>query len=111
MSGDDFLGVMTAKAEHFVSAWSGIKVHSPLSNKIYEVLMDQHFQQMMIHREIDGFKIFKSQDPKQVTFYISFYSMPGYKKLLHIFRAHGIHVEPKLQVHMDKSGSYVLLNS
>ena len=60
--------------------------------------------------EIDGIKIYEDHDPKQVTFYISFHSIPGYKKLLHIFRAHGIHVEPKLQVHKDASGSYVLLN-
>jgi len=107
---NDFFGVMTINPETILAPWSGIKVHSPLSDKIYNVLMDQHFQQMMIHREIDGIKIFKSQDHKQVTFYISFPSMPGYKKLLHIFRAHGIHVEPKLQVHKDKYGSYVSLN-
>jgi hypothetical protein len=90
--------------------WPGIKVHTPLSDKIYNVLMDKNFQDMMINGKIDGFKIFKDPDPKQVTFYISFHSILGYKELLHIFRAHGIDVKPNLQVHRDKSGSYVLLN-
>jgi hypothetical protein len=90
--------------------WPGIKVHTPLSDKIYDVLIDRHFQQMIVNGKIDGIKIYESHDPKQVTFYISFHSIPGYKELLHIFRAHGIHVEPKLQVHKDASGSYVLLN-
>ncbi len=90
--------------------WPGIKVHTPLSNEIYNVLMDQRFQQMMIHREIDGIKIYKRRSHKQVTFYISFHSIRGYKKILDIFRAHGIHIEPKLQVRRDRSGSYVLLN-
>ena len=89
---------------------SGIEVNTPLSDKIYNVLMDQNFQHMMINREIDGIRIYKEHDPKQVTFYISFDSIPGYKKLLHIFRAHGINIEPKLQVHRDTHGSYVLLN-
>jgi hypothetical protein len=107
---DDFFGVMSVNTETFLPPWSGIKVHTPLSNKIYEVLIDHNFQQMMIYREIDGIKIFKSQDPKQVTFYISFHSIRGYKKLLHIFRAHGIHVEPKLRVDRDRYGSLVWLN-
>jgi len=103
-------GVFQVLTRDNTSLWPGIKVHTPLSDNIYNVLIDQNFQQIMINREIDGIKIYESRDPKQVTFYISFHSIPGYKKLLHIFRAHGIHVEPKLQVHKDASGSYVLLN-
>jgi len=103
-------GVFQVMARYGPHPWPGIKVHTPLSDKIYNVLIDQHFQQMLIHKEIDGIKIYKGHSHKQVTFYISFHSIPGYKKLLHIFRAHGIHVEPKLQVHRDKYGSYVLLN-
>jgi len=89
---------------------SGIKVHTPLSDEIYNVLMDQNFQHMIINREIDGIKIYERPNPKQVTFYISFHSIHGYKKLLYIFRENGIHVEPRLQFHRDKFGSYVLLN-
>ncbi len=103
-------GVFQVMTKYGPHPWPGIKVHSPLSDKIYEVLIDQRFQQIMIHREIDGIKIYKSHSHKQVTFYISFHSIRGYKELLGIFRAHGIHVEPKLQVHRDRSGSYVLLN-
>jgi hypothetical protein len=89
---------------------SGIKVHTPLSDEIYNVLMDQNFQHMIINREIDGIKIYERPSPKQVTFYISFHSIHSYKKLLYIFRENGIHIEPKLQFHRDKFGSYVLLN-
>jgi hypothetical protein len=107
---DQESGVFQVRTRRGTLPWPGIKVHSPLSDKIYNVLIDQHFQQMMINREIDGIKIYESHSHKQVTFYISFHSIPGYKKLLHIFRAHGIHVEPKLRVHRDTSGSYVSLN-
>ena len=89
---------------------SGIEVNTPLSDKIYNVLIDQHFQNMMINREINAIEIYKSHSPEQVTFYISFHSILGYKILLHIFKENGIHVKPKLKVHKNKSGSYVLLN-
>ena len=105
-----YSGVFQVMERYGPQPWPGIKVHAPLSDKIYNVLMDQNFQHMMINREIDGIRIYKEHDPKQVTFYISFHSIPGYKKLLHIFRAHGINIEPKLQVHGDTHGSYVLLN-
>jgi len=89
---------------------SGIIVHTPLSDKIYNVLIDQYFQHMMIGGELDGIRIYESHSPEQVTFYISFHSILGYKILLHIFKENGIHVKPKLKVHKNKSGSYVLLN-
>ena len=103
-------GVFQVLTRRSTSPWPGIKVHSPLSNKIYNVLIDQRFQHMMINKEIDGIKIYESHSHKQVTFYISFHSIPGYKKLLHIFRAHRIHIQPRLSIHRDTSGSYVLLN-
>jgi hypothetical protein len=87
----------------------GIEIHAPLLDKMYEVLRDQNFQNMLINMEIDGF-MFDKHYYKQFIFYISFHSIHGYKKLLHIFRAHGINIEPKLEVRKDKSGSYVLLN-
>jgi len=102
--------VFQVMAKYGPKPWPGIKVHSPLSDKIYNVLIDQRFQQMMIHKEIDGIKIYESCSHKQVTFYISFSSIAGYEDLLDIFRAHGIHIEPKLEVHRDRSGSYVSLN-
>jgi hypothetical protein len=103
-------GVFQVLTIRGITPWSGIKVHSPLSNKIYNVLIDQHFQHMMINREIDGIKIYESHSHKQVTFYISFHSIPGYKKLLHLFRAHRIRIQPRLNIYRDESGSYVLLN-
>jgi hypothetical protein len=89
---------------------SGIEVRAPLSDKIYEILINPHFQYIMTDGQIAGIKVYKSHSHKQVTFYISFHSIVGYKKLLNLFRAYGIHVEPKLEVHRDTSGSYVLLN-
>ncbi|MFP3132202.1 MAG: hypothetical protein RXQ77_02590 [Candidatus Nanopusillus sp.] len=103
-------GVFQVLTRYGPHPWPGIKVHVPLSDNIYNVLIDPNFQHMMINREIDGIKIYEDHDPKQVTFYISFHFIPGYKKLLHIFGAHGIHVKPELKVHKDASGSYVLLN-
>jgi len=103
-------GVFAVITMNRESPWPGIKVHTPLSDEIYNVLMDRDFQHMLINREIDAIKIYERYSYKQVTFYISFHSIHGYKKLLHIFRNHGIHIEPKLEVHKDKSGSYVLLN-
>jgi hypothetical protein len=64
---------------------------------------------MLINMEIGGF-MFDKIYYKRFTFYIPFHFIRGYKKLLNIFRAHGIHIEPKLEVHKDKSGSYVILN-
>jgi hypothetical protein len=106
----EYNGVFQVMARYGPHPCPGIKVHTPLSDKIYNVLTDQKFQEMIIHGEIDGIKIYESHDPKQVTFYISFHSIHGYKKLLSIFRAHEIDVNPNLQVHRDASGSYVLLN-
>ena len=103
-------GVFQVMTRYGPKPWPGIKVHSLLSDKIYDVLIDQRFQQIMIHKKIDGIKIYESRSHKQVTFYISFHSIFGYKDLLDIFRAHRIHIEPKLEVHRDRSGSYVSLN-
>jgi hypothetical protein len=92
-----------------ISPRPGIEINTSLLDKMYEVLRDQNFQHMLINMEIGGF-MFENHYYKQFTFYIPFHSIHGYKKLLHIFRNHGIHIEPKLEVHKDKSGSYVVLN-
>jgi len=90
--------------------WPGINVHALLSSKIYDVLMNKNFQQMMINREIDGIEIGESYNYKQVIFYIPFQHILSYKKLLNIFRNNGIHIKPKLKVHRTNHGSLVLLN-
>ena len=93
-----------------VLPWPGINVHALLSSKIYDVLMNKDFQQMMINREIDGIEIRESYNYKQVIFYIPFQLIQSYKKLLNIFRNNGIHIKPKLKVHRTNHGSLVLLN-
>ena len=103
-------GVFQVMARYGPSPWPGIKVHTPLSDEIYNVLMDRDFQHMLINREIDAIKIYERYSYKQVTFYISFHSIHGYKKLLHLFRAHRIRIQPRLNIYRDESGSYVLLN-
>ena len=100
-------GVFQVMARYGPSPWPGIKVHTPLSDKIYNVLTDQNFQDIIIHGEIDGIKIFKVHSHKQVTFYISFHYILGYKKLLDIFRKHKIEV--KVELDHDNNGN-VLLN-
>jgi len=100
-------GVFQVMARNGLHPWPGIKVHSLLSNQIYNILMDPDFQKMIIRGEIDGFKIFEDPSYKQVTFYISFHFISGYKKLLYFFSKYGIPIEPKL--HHDNNGN-VLLN-
>jgi hypothetical protein len=100
-------GVFQVMARYGPNPWPGIKVHTPLSDEIYNILMDQNFQHMMIYGEIDGIKIYEDHSYKQVTFYISFPLILGYKKLLYFFSKYGIHIEPKL--HHDNNGN-VLLN-
>ena len=101
------IGVFQVMARYGPHPWPGIKVHTPLSDEIYNILIDQNFQHMLIHGEIDGIKIYKDHSYKQVTFYISFPFILGYKKLLYFFSKYGIHIEPKL--HHDNNGN-VLLN-
>jgi hypothetical protein len=91
-----------------ISPRPAIEVHTSLLDIMHKVSMDQNFLNLIIHGEIDGF-MFENHH-KRFTFYIPLSSISGYKKLLHIFRAYGIHIEPKLQFHRDKFGSYVLLN-
>jgi len=92
-----------------MSPCPGIEINTPLLDKMDEVITDDNFQNMLINMEIGGF-MFDKHYYKRFTFYIPFHFMRGYKKLLNIFRNHGIHIEPKLEVHKDKSGSYVILN-
>ena len=103
----EYKGVFQVMARDSKSPWPGIKVHSPLSVEMYNVLRSDDFIQMLKKGEIDGIKIYEEHDPKQVTFYISFHFISGYKKLLYFFSKYRILVEPKL--HYDNNGN-VLLN-
>jgi hypothetical protein len=90
--------------------WSGIKTHSPLSVEMYNVLRSNDFIQMLKNGEIDGFKVYLYEDDstrhKEVTIYISPYSMPNLRKLLNILEKNGISIQPVLTSYYDG----VLLN-
>ncbi len=85
--------------------WPGIKIHSPLSAEMYNVLMSYDFAQMLKHREIDGIKVYLYDDPfskhKEVTIYISPYSMPNLGKLLNILEKNGISIQPAIPSYHD----------
>jgi hypothetical protein len=85
--------------------WPGIKIHSPLSAKMYNVLRSYDFIQMLKNREIDGIKVYLYDDPstkhKEVTIYISPYSMPNLGKLLNILENKGISIQPVLPSYHD----------
>jgi hypothetical protein len=90
--------------------WPGIKIHSPLSEKMYNVLRSYDFIQMLKNEEIDGIKVYLYDDPsskhKEVTIYISAGSMPYYKKFINILEKNGIFIQPVLTSYHDG----VLLN-
>jgi len=85
--------------------WPGIKIHSPLSVEMYNVLSGYDFIQMLKNREIDGIKVYLYDDPfskhKDVTIYISPGSMPNLGKLLNILEKNGISIQPVLSSYHD----------
>jgi hypothetical protein len=85
--------------------WPGIKIHSPLSVEMYNILRSYDFIQMLKNREIDGIKVYLYEDNstkhKEVTIYISPYSMPNLGKLLNILEKNGISIRPVLPSYHD----------
>ena len=85
--------------------WPGIKIHSPLSVKMYNILRSDDFTQMLKNGEIDGIKVYLYDDDsikhKEVTIYMSPNSLPYYKELINIFKKNGIFIEPVLPFYND----------
>jgi len=85
--------------------WPGIKIHSPLSEKMYKVLKSDDFKKMLKDGEIDGIKVYLYNDPyikhKEVTIYMSLYSIPYYKKFIDILEKKGISVQPVIPSYND----------
>ncbi|EOD42328.1 Uncharacterized protein Nst1_486 [Candidatus Nanobsidianus stetteri] len=96
------------------SPWPGIKIHSPLSVKMYNILRSYDFTQMLKNEEIDGIKVYLYDDPstkhKEVTIYISLGSMPNLGKLLNILEKNGISIQPALSSYYHQGYKMVLLN-
>jgi hypothetical protein len=98
--------------------WPGIKIHSPLSAEMYKVLKSDEFKEMLENGEIDGIKVYLYSDDnvkhKEVTIYISPYSMPNLGKFLDILESilknDGIHIQPALSSYYDQGYEMVLLN-
>jgi hypothetical protein len=94
--------------------WPGIKIHSPLSVEMYNVLKSYDFIQMLKNSEIDGIKVYLYDDDsskhKEVTIYISPYSMPNLRKLLNILENNGISIKPALSSYYHQGYEIVLLN-
>jgi len=85
--------------------WPGIKIHSPLSVEMYNVLKSDDFIQMLKNGEIDGIKVYLYDDShtkhKEVTIYMSLYSMPNLGKLLNILENKGISIQPVISSYND----------
>ena len=85
--------------------WPGIKIHSPLSVEMYNVLMSNDFKEMLKNGEIDGTKVYRYKDPslehKEVTIYMSLYSIPYYKKFIDILERNKISVQPVIPSYND----------
>jgi len=89
--------------------WPGIKIHSPLSVEMYNVLKSNEFKEMLKNGEIDGIKVYLYDDPstkhKEVTIYISPDSMPNLGKLLNILESilknSGIYIQPVIPSYHD----------
>ena len=83
----------------------GIKIHSPLSVEMYNILNSDEFKEMLKNREIDGIKVYLYDDPstkhKEVTIYISPYSMPNLGKLLNILKNERISIQPVIPSYHD----------
>jgi hypothetical protein len=122
--GDDYFFVSANKrlsedADHrkkYTPPWPGIKIHSPLSAEMYNVLRSYDFIQMLKNGEIDGFKVYIYGDddpflkPKEVTIYISVDSMPNLRKLLNILEKNGIFIQPALSSYYHQGYKMVFLN-
>jgi len=94
--------------------WPGIKIHSPLSVEMYNVLKSDDFIQMLENREIDGIKVYLYSDDdvkhKEVTIYVSLDSMPNLRKLLDIIKKNGIDIQPGLSYYYNQGYRMVFLN-
>jgi len=94
--------------------WPGIKIHSSLSEKMKNLLISNDFIQMLRNEEIDGVKVFHDDNPlskhKEVTIYVSLYSMPNLRKLLNILEKNGIFIQPALSSYYHQGYKMVLLN-
>lgn len=84
----------------------GIKVHSFLDEQMFYTLIDPKLLEILKQKKIDGIKIYEKPSYKQVTFYIGFQRIGGYKELINVFKANKITIRPSLYTY----GNLVLIN-
>jgi len=84
----------------------GIKVHSSLTEQMFYTLIDPKLLEILKHKKIDGIKIYEKPGSKQVTFYIGFQQIEGYRELINVFKANKITIRPSLYIY----GNSVLIN-
>jgi hypothetical protein len=109
--------LLSEDADHrkmYTPPWPGIKIHSPLSVEMYNVLKSNEFKEMLKNREIDGIKVYLYSDDKvkhkEVTIYVSPDSMPNLGNLLTILKNKGISIQPALFYYYDQGSEIVFLN-
>jgi len=84
----------------------GIKVHSSLTEQMFYTLIDPKLLAILKQKKIDGIKIYEKPGYKQVTFYIGFQRIWGYKELINVFKANRIFIRPSLYIY----GNSILIN-
>ena len=84
----------------------GIKVRSFLTEQMFYTLIDPKLLEILKQKKIDRIKIYEKPSYKQVTFYIAFQQIEGYKELINMFKANGITIQPSLYTYGDS----VLIN-
>ena len=101
------LGILfEVKSEWHNIIGPGIKVHSFLTEQMFYTLLDPKLLAILKQKKINGIKIFEKPGPKQVTFYIGFQRIGGYKELINVFKANKITIRPSLYTY----GNSVLIN-
>jgi len=68
----------------------GIKVHSLLTEQMFYTLIDPKLLAILKQKKIHGIKIYEKPSYKQVTFYIGFQRIGGYKELINVFKANKV---------------------
>ena len=79
----------------------GIKVHSFLTEQMGFALIDPQLLKILKQKKIGGIKIYETPSHKQVTFYIGFQQIEGYKELINVFETNGITIQPRLYTYRN----------
>jgi len=93
-------------SERYSTIGPGIKIRSFLTEQMFYTLIDPKLLVILKQKKINGIKIYEKPSYKQITFYIGFQQIEGYKELINVFKANKITIRPNLYTY----GNSVLIN-